>query len=592
MQFWQWLKRSLDPSATFQNQAFSLGDRGSKPAAEERGSAWLKDAEMRTERVLTHIDSILQAASQGTEALAQAGDITPDLSVNRRRLEAMFRLPVNKDLILREVEIATQPPTRAVVCFMEGLVDRNVINRDILQPLMLLTHLAEEGEHGPTRFSLRLVVDRLLPGHQVSEKQTLKEVADSILSGDTVLLFDGERTAIAVETKQPPVRSVTEPKVEQTIQGPHDSFVEAFRMNVAMVRRRLKDPRVVTEILTVGQVSSTYVAVMYIDGVVNPKLVAEVKRRIQGIRVDTVTDVGVLAQYVEDAPSSLMPTSLTTERPDRTAAYLAEGHVAVFVDNSPHALIFPVTFWSLFQTAEDYYLRYPFGSFLRYTRLASVLTSLTVPALYIALVNYHREMIPTELMLFLAAARETVPMPSLVELLLMEISFELIREAATRIPNIIGPTIGLVASLILGQAAVEARIVSPLLILVVAITGLASFALPNVLASFAIRLLRFALLIAAAVLGFYGLAAGMLLLVVYLSGMRSVGVPYLAPVAPRMEGSQDTMMQPPAYTMEFRPRHVRPVDERRQADITRPWDPMNRAGTERNHDSPQEGGSP
>jgi len=584
VQWRQWLRQILDPSASFQEQTFTLGDRGQQPAAEEQGPFRLKDAEARTQRVLTHIDSILEAVPLGEAAMKKAGDLTPDLDENRRRLEALFRMPENKDLIIRELQVATQPPTRAVVCFMEGLSDKTIINRDILQPLMLLAHLDHhldgQRESGPTQFTVDVIIQRLLPGHQVSEKHSLKEVAEALLMGDTVLLFEGQRTAITVETKEPPVRSISEPKSEQSIQGPHDSFVEAFRMNVAMIRRRLKDPRVVTEILTVGQVSSTFVALMYIDGIVNPKLVAEVKRRVDGIKVDTLNDVGVLAQFIEDAPASLMPGSLTTERPDRAAAYLAEGHVALIVDNSPYALIFPITFWSLLQTSEDYYLRFPFGTFLRFSRLAALLTSLLVPAFYIALVNYHQEMLPTELMLFVAASREAVPMPAILELVIMEVTFELIREAGTRIPNVLGSAISLVASLILGQAAVEARIVSPLLIVVVAITGLASFALPNFLDSFAIRMLRFVLLIAAALLGFYGLAAGLFILILYLSSMRSMGVPYLAPLAPRMRGAADTILQPPAYTMEFRPRHVRPMDERRQKPITRPWDPRSRAAEE------------
>lgn len=594
MQFWQRLKQLLDPTASVLDQTFSLGDRGEQPAAEEQNPVRLRDADARTERVLTHIDRILEAVPRGPEAVEKAGDIATDLDENRKRLESLFRMPDNKDLIIRELQIATQPPARAVVCFMEGLSDKAIINDHVLQPLMLLAHLDHhvdgEGEQGPTRFSIETVLQRLLPGHQVAQKHRLADVAESLLAGDTVILFHGERTALAVETKAPPVRSVGEPKNEQTVQGPHDAFVEAFRVNVALVRRRLKDPRVVTEILTVGQVSANYVAVMYIDGIANPKLVAEVKRRVEGVKVDVLNDAGVLAQYIEDAPSSLMPGSLATERPDRTAAYLSEGHVAIMVDNSPYALICPITFWSLMQSPEDYYLRHPFGSFLRYVRLLALLTSMVVPALYIALVNYHHEMIPTELMLFIASSREQVPMPAVVELILMDLTFELIREAGTRIPNVIGPTIGLVASLILGQAAVEAKVVSPILILVVAVTGLASFAIPSYLNGFAIRLLRFAMLAAASVLGFYGLAAGMLVLTVYLAGMRSVGIPYLAPIAPRYRGAADTLGQPPAYAMEFRPRYVRPLDQRRQEGVTRPWDPAVR--TEQDSENTDEGGRP
>jgi spore germination protein KA len=591
---WQTLKFWLDPSAGMVDESFSLGDRGEQPAAEARGSTLLVDAQIRASGVLTHIDNLLEATPQGQKAVEQAGDLTDSLDENVERLKALFRMPANKDLVVRDLLIATQPPTRAVACFMEGLSDKTIINRDVLEPLMLLSHLdhhlASTGEYGPTDFAVKTVMQRLLPGNQVVEKPDMAAIAESLLAGDTVLLFEGSKTGVAIETKGPPVRSVSTPTKEKVIQGPDDAFNEAFRVNVALVRRRLKDPRVVTEILKVGQISNNYVAVMYIDGIVTPKLVAEVKRRIEAIKVDIMNGVGILEQYVEDSPSSLLPGTLTTERPDRTAAYLAEGHVAVFVDNSPWAMICPTTFWSLLQTAEDYYLRYPFGAFLRYVRLFALLVALLVPAFYIAVVNYHHEMIPTELMLFIAATRENVPMPALMELIGMDLVFELIRESGLRIPSPIGPTVGLVASLVLGQAAVEAKLISPIIILIVAITGLASFAVPHYMTNYGVRALKFLLIVGAAVLGFYGLAAGLFVLVLYLAGMRSFGVPYLSPLAPLRSTTGDTLTRSPLYQMEMRPAYLRPLDRRRQKDIVRGWDPAARS-KEQTTDPNGEGGA-
>ena len=595
MSLWQSLKRLLDPSAGLMDDSFSLGNRGSKPASEETGPARLTGAQIHTESVLTRIDSLLEATEQGPEAVEKAGDLLPQLDENVKRLKKLFRMPENKDLVIREFLVATQPPTRAIVAFMEGLSDKTIQNDNILQPLMLLSHLDHhvggEGEHGKTTFSIDTVLHRLLPGHQTKKAHDMKSIADGLLSGDSVLLFEGERTAIVLETKNPPTRSVGEPKQEQTVVGPQDAFTESFRVNVALVRRRLKDPRVVTEILTVGRISSTIVALMYIDGITSPKLIAEAKRRIEAIDVDIIGGGGILEQYIEDSPSSLLPTTMTTERPDRAAAYLAEGHVAVFVDTTPSAKILPTTFWALLQTAEDYYLRWPFGSLLRYLRVVALIVTLTAPAVYLSIVNYHQEMIPTELMLFIASSREMVPLPAVVELVVMDIAFELIREATTRIPNLIGPTMGLVAGIVLGQAAVEAKIISPLVILVVALSGLSSFAIPNYVTSYGLRAIRFLLLGSALFLGFYGFAAAFFIAVIYLAGMRSFGVPYLSPIAPMRAGDLDVISRPHLFEMETRPAYTRPLNKRRQKEVVRAWDPGARAAAKPDgEEDPKEGG--
>jgi spore germination protein KA len=591
---WQWLKDLLDPAAGSAGQLFTLGDRGDKPAVETTGPTLLADAQVRAEGLLTHIDNLLEAKDQGAKALEKAGDLSANLDENLERLKKIFRMPANKDLIIRELQIATQPPTRAVVCFMEGLTDKIVINEHILQPLMLLAHLDHhvdgEGEAGRTQFSIDTLIQRLLPGHQTTEKYDMAAIAESLLAGDTVLFFENVSTAVSVETKAPPGRSVGEPKVEQVVQGAQDAFVEAWRVNVALVRRRLKDPRVVTEILTVGRVSKNYVGMMYIDGIANPKLIEEARRRIEAIDVDVVNGAGVLEQYIEDSPSSMLPGLLTTERPDRTAAYLSEGNVALLADNAPTALILPVTFWGLLQTAEDYALRWPFGAFIRYIRFAALLITVLVPALYIAVVNYHHEMIPTELMLFVASSRENVPLPALLELILMDLTFELIRESGTRIPSLIGPTVGLVASLVLGQAAVEAKLISPLMVLIVAVTGLASFAIPHYVTSYGIRAWRFLVLAGAAVMGFYGLAAVLFLMVVYVSGLRSFGVPFLTPLAPMRTRSADATGRGPLYRMEMRPSYARPLDKQRQQEIVRTWDPLAPEPEERAGSGTKKGG--
>lgn len=583
MNIWDWVRRWLDPTVSMSEDTFSLADQSQPPASADQSAEMTADARIRTAALLTRLERLVQAAPRGKEALEKVGDLSTSLDENVRHLKELFRMPRNQDLICREIAIATEPPARAVLLFMEGLSDKQVINGNIMEPLMLLSHeLRLRPEQGP--LAVDLVEQRLLTGHQVSRKYDLASVAEAVLAGDTVLLLEGAAAALVVETKDPPARSVSDPKAEQVIWGPHDAFTEAWRVNVALVRRRLKDPRLVTEILTVGTVSRTYVGMMYIDTIAPPKLVAEVKRRVEAVKVDVVNGSGTLQPYIDDSPRSLLPTTLITERPDRAAAYLSEGHVVLFVDTSPHAIICPTTFWSLMQTAEDYYLRWPFGSILRYIRTGALIISLVLPAFYIAVVNYHSEMIPTEMMLFLAQSREPVPMPAVVELLLMEWVFELIREAGARIPGIIGPTVGLVASLVLGQAAVEARIVSPITILVVAVTGLASFALPNYLTGWGIRTFRFLLLMATTVLGFLGLAAGIYMLLIYAASLRSFGIAYLAPVVGYRGKASDVIYTSPLYMQEQRPGYMHPMNRRRQREIVRTWDPRSP------QNDPREGG--
>ncbi len=591
MALWQTLRRWLEPTETHTEDMFSLGDRGEQPAAEQNAPTRLVSAQTLATGVMTHIDNMLEAAPKGKKALEKAGDLTDSLDENVKQIRALFRAPTNKDLVERDLLIATQPPTRAVMFFIEGLSDKQIQNEHILKPLMLLSHLdhheSEQGEHGATSFSIDTVLKRLLPGSQVTEQYDTATMGQSLLAGDSVLLFEGAKVGLAIETKSPPARSVSEPKNEQVVWGPHDAFNEAMRVNVALIRRRLKDPRLVTEIVQLGELSHTYTAIMYVDDLASPKLVAEVKRRVEGLKVDMVTAAGVLEQYIEDNPSSLLPGVLSTERPDRAAAYLAEGHVVIVVDTSPKAMICPVTFWGLMQTAEDYYLRYPFASLVRSLRIAALIVTLVVPAIYIAVVNYHQEMIPTELMLFIASSRETVPMPAVVELIAMDLSFELIREASVRIPSVIGQTMGLVASLVLGQAAVGAKIVSPLLIIIVAIAGLASFAIPNYLSGFGLRWMRFIVLAAATVLGFFGIGAVLFLMLIYLAGKRTFGVPYLSPVAPVRGPVTDVIMRPQLFEMEKRPQYMRPLNSRRQAEVVRRWDPLAKQMSE---DSPETDG--
>lgn len=515
-------------------------------------------------------------------AEADAERLASGLQQNRTRLETIFDIPLNQDLVVRDFKIPSLNRS-ALMIYIDGLSDRNTQSFAVLQPLMILG--SEEIPAGGD--PIDIAYDKLLPGHQVERTTKLSAVVDGILDGSSVLLIDDSAAALVIETKGWEHRGVDRPSNEPVVRGPQEAFTETFRANTASVRRYIKDPKLITEIFRVGRRSKTLVAVMYIKDIANPKLVEEVNYRIKSIAEtsDYISETGTLEEFLEDHPRSLIPQMLSTERPDRLAAFLREGNVGIVMANSPFSLVVPITFSIFLHAAEDYYLRWPFGNFLRFIRAAAIFLALLLPAFYISVVNYHQEMIPTDLLLAMTAAREAVPFPAIVEILFMEFSFELIREAGVRIPSLIGPTIGIVGALILGQAAVSASIVSPILIIIIAITALASFVVPNYNASFTVRILRFAFVFLASFFGFFGIAFGVFLMTLHAASITSFGVPFLTPIAPYRSKNKDRVIRPRAYDQRYRPVYMRPLDLVRQEKNARRWDRPDQDNQESEDDS-------
>lgn len=495
--------------------------------------------------------------------------ISDSLDENRRMVKRIFSMPKNADVIIRDFTISCTMAIPAFAVFLEGMSDKSIINSNVLEPLMILASLPPDTV---IKDRLKTVKEKLLPGNQAMEYDLWEDIRKNILSGSTAVFVEGADKALIIETKGWQQRGVGETKTETVVRGPHDAFTENLRANTGLIRARLRTEKLITEMLQVGKLAPTDVAVMYVNELVNPRLVKEVKRRINAIQVDFLQDSGVLEQFIEDPPAGMLPKTMATERPDRVAAALAEGFVAIIVGQSPYVLVVPTVIWSFLHTAEDTYLRYPFGTFIRLIRFVAVVLALLLPAMYIAVTNYHPEMIPTDLMLAIAAARERVPFPVVIEVLLMELALELIREAGIRIPNVIGPTIGIVGALILGQAAVQAGIISPLLVIVVAVTALSAFTVPNYNFGFAIRSLRFAYIMLAAMWGFYGIMLGIMVLLMHIAGLKSFGVPMLSPVAPNKPSSPDVILHGPVYKQERRPGFLYTQRTARQNHFTRTWD--------------------
>jgi len=498
---------------------------------------------------------------------AEELSVSASLAENREIVGKLYGLPENKDIIVRDIAIGTDPVIEGFAIFIDGLVDKSV--QDLLfQALMLFA--ARPVPPGKGKLA-SYVKERLLPGNQVSVRTQFRDILDAVNYGDTALFLEGCAEAVLVETKGWEHRGVDRPTVEQVVRGPQEAFSETLRANTALIRKLIKNENLTTEFLQVGARNRVHVAVMYLRDLANPALVAEVKRRINSIKTDHIIDSGVLEEFIQDNPYNLNPTVMATERPDRVAAGIFNGRVAIIVDGSPFVLLVPVTMYEMLHTGEELYSRWQLGTFIRYLRALAFNLSFLLPGLYLSVVLFHHEMIPTELLLAIAGNRERVPFPSIVEVLLMEISFELIREAGLRIPGVIGSTIGIVGALILGQAAVQANIVSPILVILVAVTGLAGFAIPYYSLAFALRIYRFFYISLGAALGFFGIAIGLFTQIILTANLKSFGVPYLAPIGPRTVTGADIVTRLPVFFHKKRPDYLNPQDIKRQPDVSRGW---------------------
>lgn len=497
----------------------------------------------------------------------QADDkaIATDIQQNINYTNKKFNAPTNKDIIIREFSITDKH--KAFIAYLDGMVDKTIINNFILRPL--LKDLKFDGEDETCRLDFILL--RVLETNQAKKVYKPGEAIYEILTGNTLLYVDGCDYYVTNETKGFPARGVEKPQIEGVVTGAQEAFNETLRTNVSLIRKLIKNCDLTTEFVKIGDVNQNLCALVYLKGIANPAVVDEVKRRISNLKVDYIAGDGMLEQFIEDNPHSIVPTILTTERPDKTAAHIVEGRVAILAEGVPFSKIVPVTAYSLIHSPEDSFMRWPYGTLLRFIRIVAMVVATLLPGLYVAMTNFHQEMIPTELLLAIAKAKEQVPFPTIVEVLLMEVSFELIREAGIRIPGIIGNTLGIIGALILGQAAVQANIVSPILIIVVAVTGLGNFALPNYNLALAARLIRFGFILLGALVGFYGITIGIALLCILLFDMKSFGVPFFAPIVPRTGRSSDLLIRYPIWKNEDRPDYVNAAKAERQPKVSKKW---------------------
>jgi spore germination protein KA len=494
--------------------------------------------------------------------------VSASLAENHQLIRELYQLPENKDIIVRFFEIPCQPPVAALLVFIDGMIDKKVINLSILAPLMNIKAKCEQWEDGDL---VQNIVSEALPSNQAKRFASFREIVSGINGGDTALFLEGATEAVLLETKGYALRTISKPQLEQSVRGSQAAFCEGFRINTGLMRTYLPTADLVTEIINVGDRVPMKCALMYLKTVANPQLVAEVKRRLQGISTDYIVDIGMLEQFLEDHPHIPFPQTLSTERPDRAAVHLTEGRVALILDGSPFAHILPVGLFTFIHSMEDFSFKTSIGTYIRLLRIAGIVLSVLLPSLYLAINYFHQEALPTELALAIASARERVPFPAVIEILLMDFSFELIREAGLRVPGLLGSTIGIVGAIILGQAAVAANIVSPIMVVIIAITGLASFAIPDYQLAIAVRIIRFVFLLLAATFGLVGLSFGVLILFTVLCSMKSFGMPYMAPMAPRTQAGLDVIIRGSVFKQERRPDELNTQDGNRQPPISRQW---------------------
>ncbi|MGE6376147.1 spore germination protein [Peribacillus muralis] len=479
------------------------------------------------------------------------------------------------DIIIRTLKISKNPEMKTTIVYVQGLIDNPSVTDFLIESMMKNPHLSEKIL--PQK-AVEVISEDVVSLGGVANVNDWEKLFLALLSGDSIIFVDGIGTALVASTKGGERRSIQEPSTHLTVRGSREGFTESIETNISMLRRIINTPDLWIESMKIGTVTKTDVSIMYINGIVKKGIVTEVKKRLKRINIDSILESGYIEQLIEDQVMTPFPTMNHTERPDMVAGNLLEGRVAIFVNGTPFVLVAPALFVQFFQSVEDYYNRFDIASATRFLRIIVFIISIVGPALYVAATTFHQEMIPTKLLVIVAAQRETVPLPAVIEALLMEITFEILREASLRMPKAVGGTMSIVGALVIGQAAVQAGIVSPAMVIIVSITAIASFATPSYSIAISARLVRFAFIICAGVLGLYGVILAFIILIVHLCSLRSFGVPYMSPLAPlNPQGLGDTFFRRPMWAFKERPKLISSKGNlKREGDNQRPLPPESR----------------
>nr|WP_246073105.1 spore germination protein [Paenibacillus dokdonensis] len=490
--------------------------------------------------------------------------ISKSLDQNIQTLKDIFK--DCSDMIYRTIELA--PDIKAFVAYVEGIVLSEELQLHVLEPIV--EGLVRIKNSGPEEQITEASELEPLENTRVSLSQVMSatkwiDTVEGILNSSVAVFVDGLSEVHLFNIKGGIRRPVQEPETESVIRGPREGFTEMIRINTALIRFKIKTPNLKMSSLVLGTNTKTDIVVSYIEGLADPKMVDDVKKRLKDIKIDGILESGYIEELIEDHPYSPFPQVQYTERPDSVAAQLLEGRCAIFIDGTPFVLVAPITFFQLMQATEDYYERFFITNFIRWIRYIFLFIALFLPSLYIAVTTYHQDMLPSTLVLSIAAAREAIPFPALVEALMMEISFEALREAGIRLPKTVGQAVSILGALVIGQAAVQAGIVSAPMVIIVSMTGIASFTIPHYNLAITIRLLRFPLMLLAGVLGLFGIILGITWVLVHVTQLTSFGVPYMSGVSP-FHGSdhKDIFVRAPWWKMNKRPTWLSKENQKRE----------------------------
>ena len=485
-----------------------------------------------------------------------------DLKMNVEQLKEIF----NDTSDFQKIDIIVGEKN-ACVCYIGTTLNKSDLNAKVLEPL----RDAFPKKDINTVDKLR---EAYFPAVSYEYAENIHEIVWKVLNGYAVILIDNFQKGLALDIGGTEKRSITEPSTQTIIRGPKDSFVEDLNTNLGLVRKRIKNPRLKFEEYFVGSDTNTKLVIGYMKGIVNDDILTEVKQRIKKINTSSVLDTGNIEEFITDTPFTFFPLIFNTERPDSVSGNIIEGKIAIFLDGTPFALIVPSVFTDFFQATEDYYQPFFMSSFIRIVRYLAFMITLILPSLYVALTTFHHELLPTPLLISVQSQREGVPFPAVIEILIMEFTFEVLREAGIRMPRAVGQTLSIVGALVIGQAAVEAGLVSNVLVIIVAFSGISSFVSPIYNFSIASRLIRFILIIAAACLGLYGVLLMLIVMVIHLVSLRSFGVPYLTPVAPfKLKDQKDVFVRFPIWSDRTRPSYLLTSSPVKEENSSRPAPP-------------------
>ena len=472
------------------------------------------------------------------------------------------------DLKIDEIKIAD---TDGILFYLESMIESQLIKETFINKK---TYQAKTEFDLTTREGLTNFCQQEFGGSGFQLIQTVDEVVNAMLNGSIAIAIKSYSFFIVIEMGNAQYRQVAEPTSQTVIRGPKDSFVESISTNQALIRRRIRNQNLRFEEFVLGNETKTKVNLVYVNSIANEQIISEVRTRLNKIDVSGIFESANIEELIADKTFTLFPLALNTERPDTVAGNLMEGKIGIIVDGTPFVLIVPAVFTDFFVSSEDYYHHFFVSSFIRILRYISFMIVLITPAAYVGLLTFNQEMIPTDLLISIIAQRQGVPFPAFVEVFLMEFTFEILREAGLRMPRAVGMTVSIVGALVIGQAAVEAGLISNIMVIIVAITGTANFVAPVYSLSTATRLLRFILILMSAFLGLYAILLGLVLMVAHLASLRSFGVPYLAPVAPfNLTAMKDVFVLSPYGSRNKRPSYLRSPHPEKQQEKSSPSPP-------------------